>query len=564
MIVALSLSSILAAGTVVDLTVRGEGRASQLSEPVADGFSNTLLLGGVTPAVRVAHQGQALFLDTSYAPNLSLIWPSADIAVVMHRFNGQANWNPSPKLRLSADASGAIGDLDAGAAVRDIGNSRAQALVGGGNLTQFPFADIIGGIDVGYRHDGRWTWTGGLRLEVTGSPSPGEEELALLPPQIRPDANVGATYLLSGTDSLTGNVALRSAFLGDDRGVIGKGGWLQSTAPTLAWNHTLMNNVVVSGRGGWMFAFVDEGLRRNVLAHGLPIVDGRMQASVNLSGEAAIEGAVVLGMAPFSDPLGGLLEQRISGGVQGAWRLNRDLTFTTAATAFGTMYAVGGNAVIAEESNTAVGGSFGVAYNLTEWVAFNAEAIGNSRVITDKFGRLTELRPEVTVAVGFIGALNLFHRGERPPGTDPRPGRSVGTRPVSLPGSSRAFSGRSPTASTQRSGSFQSTPGASSSSTGSSLQLQAEQLLERRRRGMSADERRLLKRAAAEKRSQEEKREAALKKQKAQTKDPVRKPPAEKPGDKDKGDKRKKAKSPPLTPAKPLAPSSSAPPPKSP
>jgi hypothetical protein len=108
-----------------------------------------------------------------------------------------------------------------------------------------------------------------------------------------------------------------------------------------------------------------------------------------------------------------------------------------------------GNAAIAEESNTAVGGSFGVAYNLSEWIAVNAEAIGNSRVVTDKFGRLTELRPELTVGIGIVGALNLFHRGERPPGTDPRPGRSIGTRPVSLPGSARAFSGRTPTASTR-------------------------------------------------------------------------------------------------------------------
>ena len=121
--------------------------------------------------------------------------------------------------------------------------------------------------------------------------------------------------------------------------------------------------------------------------------------------------------------------------------MNRALSFTTSVTAFSTLYAIGGNAQIALESSTALGGAVGVAYNITEWIAVTGEALGTNRVVVDKFGRLAELRPDVTFVVGLTGAINLFHEGERPAGTDPRPGRAVGTRPVSLPGSAAAFKG---------------------------------------------------------------------------------------------------------------------------
>lgn len=160
---------------------------------------------------------------------------------------------------------------------------------------------------------------------------------------------------------------------------------------------------------------------------------------MTLSGEAAIEGTFVAGLAPASDPLGGMLEERIGAGIQGAWRVNRKLTLTTAVNAFGTLYAIGGNALVAEENQTAVGGNVGVSYNLTEWIALNAEALGTSRVVVDKFGRLSELRPDATFLVSITGAMNLWHVGERPAGTDPRPGRAVATRPVTLPGSARSF-----------------------------------------------------------------------------------------------------------------------------
>jgi hypothetical protein len=503
---ALSLGSLIAAGTVVDLGVRSELRTSQLSEPVADGFSNNLTVGGMTPSIRYATQGRETFFDAAYAPNLSLIYPSQDVLVVLHRFNGQANWTPSPRFRLVTDVVGAVGDLDAGAAVRDLGNSRASALVGGGNLTQFPFADVAGGVDAGWRFDGRWTLNGGARLNITGSPSPGEEEQLILPPQARPEVYTGLTYLFSPTDSLGGVLQLRGVTIADERGNVGRGGGLVSVTPTLAYNRALGTGVVATTRMGWQWAVVDEGLKRNLLAHGLPVLDGRLQASVNLPGDSAIEGAAILGMGPFSDPLGGLLEHRVTTGVQGAWRVNRDLTLTTAMTAFGTLYAIGGNAELAQESNTAVGGSVGAAWNLTEWIAMNAEALGTSRVITDKFGRLTELRPELTVLVGLTGAFNAFHEGERPPGTDPRPGRAVGTRPVSLPGSSRAFTGRTSLSTARKE------RGASEGRQGAldpDDELDDDEVLDRRRRGVTVDERRLIRRKLEEERKALDKKEQA-------------------------------------------------------
>ena len=439
--VAIAASVQIAAGSVIDGTARVEGRTSFLSEPVADGFSNQLNVVGITPMLRAAHQGEGLFLDANYAPNISAIYPSSDLFLVMHRFGGQANLTPSPRLRLGFDVTGAIGDLDAGAAIRDLGNSRASALVGGGQLTQFPYASLITGGTLNYRLDPRLTLNAGLRNEATGSPSTRDGEVALLPPQVRPEGNIGLTYLLTPTDSVTGDLTLRSAILADKRGALGNGGGYVSALPSVSFNRAVANGVVSTSRVGWLTAVVDEGIQRDLLLHGLPLVDQRLRASVNLGGEAAIEGTILFGVSPFSDPLGGLLEERVSGGVQGAWRVNRDLSFTTSVTAFSTLYAIGGNAQIALESATALGGSVGFGYNITEWIAVTGEALGTNRVVVDKFGRLAELRPDVTFVVGLTGAINFFHEGERPAGTDPRPGRAVGTRPVNLPGSAKAFKG---------------------------------------------------------------------------------------------------------------------------
>lgn len=436
---ALSVWTHLATGAAVDVVVQSELRSSWLSEPVADGFSNQLTVGGLTPRVQAAWQGRELFVQGSYAPTLSVITPSSDGFLLMNRFGAQASYTPLPRLRVTADITGAIGDLDAGAAVRDARNSRIAALVGGGNLSQFPFGDVTSGVALGYRLDGRFSLNLSVRNTTTGSPSPGEEEQLVLPLQTRPEATAGLTYLLSSTHSLTGEVQLRSAVLADERAVLGKGGGYVGMAPTLAYNTTVMDGVVSSIRAGWLTAVLDEGRRRDLLLHGLPILDGRLQASMTLSGESAIEGTIVGGLAPSSDPLGGMLEERIGAGIQGAWRVNRKLTLTTAVNAFGTLYAIGGNALVAEENQTSVGGNVGVSYSLTEWIAVTAEALGTSRVIVDKFGRLSELRPDATFMVSLTGAMNLWHVGERPAGTDPRPGRAVATRPVSLPGSARSF-----------------------------------------------------------------------------------------------------------------------------
>ncbi|HEY1101479.1 MAG TPA: hypothetical protein VGF99_21245, partial [Myxococcota bacterium] len=382
-----------------------------------------------------------LFLDANYAPTLSFISPSRDLLLVMHRFGGQASVVATPRVRMTFDVTGAIGDLDAGTAIRDLGNSRASSLVGGGQLTQFPYASLITSGSLNYRLDHRFTLNVGVRNEVTGSPSVAADEVALLPPQTRPEGNVGVTYLLTPTDSLTGDLTLRSAFLADKYGTLGNGGGYVSTLPSVSYSRTLANGVVSSTRAGWLVAVVDEGLRRDRLLHGLPLLDTRLQASVNLGGEAAIEGTLLAGVSPFSDPLGGLLEERVSASIQGAWRVNRALSFRTSVTGFSTLYAIGGNAQIALESSTALGGSVGVGYNINDWIAVTAEALGTNRVVVDKFGRLAELRPDVTFIVGVTGALNLFHEGERPAGTDPRPGRAIATRPVNLPGSARAFKG---------------------------------------------------------------------------------------------------------------------------
>jgi hypothetical protein len=229
----------------------------------------------------------------------------------------------------------------------------------------------------------------------------------------------------------------------------------------------------------------------------------------------------------------------VTAGVQGAWRVNRNLTFTTSATAFAALYSVGGNVEIVEGAETAVGGSFGASYNLTEWIAVTAEGLGTSRVISDKFGQLSEIRPEMTVVVGLSGAFNLFHEGVRPIGTDPRPGRSVGTRAVSLPGSGRAFTGKVEKAVKPQSSSFRQDlkPGTSTD------EIDADDALDRRRRGLTVDESRIKKRKA-EKVADVEKKDDKKVEEQDKTKD-------------GKKDPKKVGKDVKPLPAKPAPPSSS-------
>lgn len=438
---ALLVAEVIAAGAVVDVSTKGELRSSALSEPVADGFGAYLHSLGVTPQARAAYEGNGLVVDGAYAPTLSLIYPSADFFLVMHRGNGRASFAPTPRLRVAVDASGTFGDLDAGAAVRDLSNSRVGQVLGGGNLAQLPFADGVMGALVSYRAAPRLTLGAEARLQGTGSPSPGADEQLLLPFQVRPEASGNATWLLSSTDSVTGALLVKGAAIADKFGVVGAGGHYTGVTPSVAYNRSLFDGVVLTTRLGWLTAVLDEGKQQGLLLHGLPVADGRLQSSVNLPGGGAVEGTLVVGVLPFSDPLGGLLEERVSASVQGAYRLNRDLSFTTSATAFGTLYAIGGNAQVVSEVGTSLGGSVGAVYSLTEWVALTTEVIGTNRVLSDRFGQVSELRPEVTLAVSLTSAWNVFQRGTRPAGTDPRPGRAVGTRPVSLPGSARAFAG---------------------------------------------------------------------------------------------------------------------------
>ena len=519
--IALLITSVLAAGSIVDVGAKAEARASFLSAQVADGFGNTLSAVGLTPSVRAAYQGQGLIVDVNYGPNLTLIYPSSDYFLLMHRWGGRVDWSVGPRLRLSVDTTGSAGDLDAGAAIRDRGGStNLGQVLGGGNLTQFPFLDVITGGDFTYRSDARTTFNGGVRAEITGSPSPGAEEQLILPPQGRPEANVGVTWLLTPTDSLSANVLLKSAIIADERGTLGNGGGYVGATPSLSFNRTIMNGLVATTRAGWLTAVIDEGRKRDRLLVGLPLLDSRLQAAVNLSGQAAIEGTLLFGVGPFSDPLGGLLEERISAGVQGAWRINRDLTLTTSATALGTLFALGGNVELAQEAQTSVGGTFGVAYNLTEWISVTAEALTNTRVISDKFGALAELAPDLTVVVGVTGTFNAFHEGERPAGTDPRPGRSVGSRPVALPGSSRAFSGR-----TEEQEALEKKQKDKAGSSFRQLReirkpddvLDQDDVVDRRRRGLTVDEKRLQKKKTAAK--EEAEAEAEKEKEKEKEKD---------------------------------------------
>src|SRR6187397_2787860 len=95
---ALGLSSLIAAGSIVDVGAKAEARTSFLSADVADGFGNTLSAVGITPSVRAAYQGQGLILDANYGPNLTLIYPSSDYLLLMHRWGARVDWTASPRL----------------------------------------------------------------------------------------------------------------------------------------------------------------------------------------------------------------------------------------------------------------------------------------------------------------------------------------------------------------------------------------------------------------------------------------------------------------------------------
>ncbi len=491
------MSSCLSAGTTLDATVLGEVRESLLSEPVADGFGNQLSAATVTPALRLAHQNREWLFDVGYAPQLSVVYPSEQYFLVVNRAQTQITYSPTPRLRLAFDAVGSIGDQDAGTAIRSLPNSRVRAVVGGGNLSSFPFGEADGGFTGAYRLDSRLSVNSTARLNMTGTPSAGDDENEILPFQVRPVATVGAAYLLTPTDSVQADIEVRGGAIADDFGVLagrgGGGGGFIGVLPIAGYNRQLIDGVVATTRVGWFMGVVDEGLRTDLIAIGNPLLDVAVRAAVDLPGGGAIEGRILGGLTPTSDPLGGLIEERINVGIQGAWRVNRDLSLTTGIDAFGTLYAVGGNADIADENAATLGGTFAMTYNLGEWVALNASVIGQTNLVADKFGNLVELRPEMIFTVGIIGAMNLFRDGARPQGTDPRPGRIIGEQGVSLPGSARAVTGRRPPPPKK-----------------SDVNLKEvkdkdikEKIIEARRKGIVIDEKKLVKKLMAEKKKKD-------------------------------------------------------------
>ena len=433
----LLLVALLPTGVVVDAGGRGEVRETALAEaPAEGGFFGAQSTLSISPLVRAAWEGPQVFFDGSYAPQLSLVYPSQDLLLLLHRANVRAEYLVEPRVRLSADASGAIGDLDAGAAQRTLASSRG-ILVGGGGLTSFPFASITSGAQLAYRSSPRLSFDTRARVDVSGSPGAPESERFVVPLQVRPQLGGSGTWLFSQTQSLTGDVSVLGAVTAD------QGPWSWGLQTTTSWNESLSRGVLLSLRAGVLVDVVgaDPTVQSQLLF--LPVLDGRLRASLNLPDDAAIEGAVVAGLAPFSDPLGGVLEERLSLSFLGGWRANRHLSFSGQVTAFGTLLSVGVASQTALQAQTASTVAAGMSWLINDHWSWDLSALWTGRLLLDKFGRPSQVLNDVGLVAGVTMTFPVYHEGDRPNGTDPRAGRAIGTRAVSLPGSAQSFRGGS-------------------------------------------------------------------------------------------------------------------------
>jgi hypothetical protein len=426
----------IAAGGVVDATVAADARGTAQARLAP---SLTLML---RPSVRAALEREGAGVDASYAPQLSLVAPSDAFVALLHTGTVRAEAPLSRRLVLHGSATGAFGDLDPSTAQRTL-------LASGGLLDgadALPYAAAAG--DLGARVKVRR----GIDVDVagaasyTGSPAASAGSgTALLGTTAAASFGANGVFVTGRTSALLADLRLRAAERRDDPLAPDADPRFAGASASLGWRTVFGRGLSLDVAAGALTAVVDPGdgvpvatdrwfgrSTKSGNASGLvALPEGAVRAVVglDLAGASALEALVEATLTAATDPLGALLEERLTAAAGLSWRVTRSISARGRLSSFVPVEAFAGVTAV-----TASGGvDGGLSFALSPDVALETGLIGTMRLVEDASGRATGLQGDATALLSLTATETLFHTGSRPRGSDPRPGRSVGERRIGDP-----------------------------------------------------------------------------------------------------------------------------------
>lgn len=424
----LSVATLLAAGGVVDVAVATEARATQprVDDPAID---TTQAQGGfvLRPSVSgaVRHAGFAGTLK--YSPGLSMLarqdlstFPEVSYSVlysVLHSLEAGAEAELGPRARVRSTVVGSVGELDPASAQSALQGSSGVL----DPLVALPYASLATRLGAGFDLSRR------TALDATGTfdlaTSLGSDRIPLT---MSPGMDVSGSWQATRADALSAGVNMQGAI------VDGRGGFLGG-GPGLGWRRQLARDTgfALHGGVGAYSASDDESAPINVI---LPRATAELYTLLDLAGESALEAGTRAGVAAVNDPLGTLLENRVSLSVDGGIRFTRDVALRAELTTFQPAFAY---AQRGPTASSTYGGRVALAWLVSDFVSVDAGMVLTTRVVEEKPST------DALVSIALSGTTPVWHTGGRPAGSGTRH-RGIGVSQVGEPARPGATTVREP------------------------------------------------------------------------------------------------------------------------
>lgn len=413
--IVLSLAPSIAAGGVVDVAVATEGRATQRDLDATtgiDALDATVAQGGfvLRPSVTGALRKEGMAGSLSYGPALSMLAPLGDpsqtLYSVLHSAELRGESTIGRRARMRAAVLGAVGELDPASAQSQL--QRSSGVLD--PLTAIPYGSLTTRLGAGI------DFTRRLALDMNGTfelaTSLGNDRIPLT---TTPGIEIFGSWLATRADALLAGVNAQATNVDGRGGFIGGG-------PSLGWRHTLARDTgfsLTGGLGGYT-ASDDEVQPITVV---LPRFTGELYSVMDLAGESALEAGARAGVVVINDPLGTLLENRASLGVDGGWRINRDVAVRGEVIAFAPAFAY---AQRGPTASTTIATRTLLAWAIGENVSLETGVVTTSRVVEEAFAS------DVMLTVSFTASAPVLHTGGRPAGSGTRH-LGIGTTQVGAP-----------------------------------------------------------------------------------------------------------------------------------
>ncbi len=416
--IGLVVAGALAAGVVVDATAAAETRATEAGPTSATDTGGGGLFGALVlrPGLSGAVERGGFALAASYSPQLSMVTTSLAPAI-LNAGDLRAEVPFGPRFRLRVNAGGSIGDLDPGTA-QGVLSSSAGLLA---PVAALSFASANAGVGAAARLTRTVSLDVDARGAVTGSP----DGSALIAPSTSGGLDATLAWQAWRTDAFTVGGEARSLAV-DGRGSVVGG------APTVGWRHQLGPSSGVDARAGLgAVALTTGGADDGVYA--LPAFAVAAHALLDVAGSPKLEVNGGAGLDLSNDPLGALLDDRLSASLGLGFRATREISFHVDSAGFWSVFSVNPprkvNGVDIENpvSTALVANRGSISWEFTDGASLELSALSTTRLVG------SFLATDATVGLSVNGTIPVFHAGDRPEGSDPRAGRDIGVERVAAP-----------------------------------------------------------------------------------------------------------------------------------